>query len=315
MADPAFSIFRSLDNFGKLQELIDNGEAEGPHLECKAPGSPQLSRDLKAQLAQAVSGFANTGGGVIIWGMSTTKHTHSALDILTQIEPIGNCRKLAQQIDLAVPAIVYPAIQCPPSTTLLPSRGATKGTIVTYVPPTPGDPVQSLIDRNFYLRSSDEFVQMPYEILKRMFAGAAGPDLSPLFDRRLVTLEPNGVWNIPIILENRSSAVAEFTEVTVVVSNPEACASIEPKGFHDVSDVNPGKRIFMVEAHKPIHRGLNSVVGAMRVSMKKGKRPKRVLSLVISVYASRMRARRWNMTVQLAQKGFSIKKVSDKYVY
>jgi len=45
----------------RIQELIDTGESESLHLDCKAPGAPQLSRDLRAKLAEAVSGFANTG--------------------------------------------------------------------------------------------------------------------------------------------------------------------------------------------------------------------------------------------------------------
>lgn len=90
MPDGARSVFDSLSDYAALEELIDNAEAEGLYLECKAPGGPQLSRDLKVHLAKAISGFSNTAGGVIIWGMSTTKQAQSGLDVLTQIEPIGN---------------------------------------------------------------------------------------------------------------------------------------------------------------------------------------------------------------------------------
>src|SRR5205823_9411761 len=228
-------------DYGKLQELIDAGEAEGSYLECKSPLAPQLTRDLKAALAQAVSGFANSGGGVMIWGMSTSKHAHSGLDVCTQLAPIGNCKKLAQQIDAAIPATVQPTIQPLASKLVYRSKGDTSGVVVTYIPPTPGDPVKSLIDGRFYIRSGDSFVEMPFEVLKRMFTGVASPELAPVFDSRLVTADASGKWQVPIMLANLSSAAAESTTVTVRILNPESCQTIETLSFRDLSNVNPGQ--------------------------------------------------------------------------
>lgn len=279
MADPALSIFQSLNHYEDIQSLIDNGDAEGIHLESKAPSGPQLGRDLKTQLAQAVSGFSNTSGGVILWGVSTTKHAHSGLDILTQIEPIGNCRQLAQQIDRAITTIANPFVVSSPSKVLHRSKSDTKGVVITYIPQTDGDPVQSTLDQKFYLRTGDSFSIMPYEVLKRMFAGTAGPDVRPNFNRRLVTMNQDKVWKIPILLENFSSAIAEHTIATVEILNPQACQSIEATSFRDVSTFNPGQRIFMTAELKPLYRGLESIVGEINVSMKTGRRPKRILGL------------------------------------
>lgn len=315
MADPAAALFDSLSEYSKIQELIDSGEAEGAHLECKAPGSPQLTREQKVKLAEAVSGFGNTGGGVIVFGVSTVKHAHSGLDVLTQIEPIGHCRRLAHQVDRAVSTLTHPVVQSPPSKVLLAAKGDTKGVVVSYIPPTPGDPIQSLLDRKFYFRNADEFSEMPYEILKKMFMGAAGPDLVPVFDARIVETDAQGAWTIPIALQNESSSVAEKTRVLVTILNPDACQEIIPDDFVDISKYNPGQRIFRAEMDSPIFRGLRLIMGTLRVSMKKGKRPKRVLNLQLEVFSSRMRARRWKITVQLAKKGFSVKEVGDAFIY
>jgi len=74
-----------------------------------------LGKGLKKELAKAVSAFSNSGGGVIIWGLSTTPHWHTKTDILTQVEPIGNCRKLARLVDQAIPAVSVPTVQHAPS--------------------------------------------------------------------------------------------------------------------------------------------------------------------------------------------------------
>ncbi|MCH7679724.1 hypothetical protein IID10_10235, partial [candidate division KSB1 bacterium] len=101
----------------------------------------------------------------------------------------------------------------------------------------------------------DEFKEMPYETIKRMFSGTAGPDLEPLFNDRLVELQTDGSWKIPFILANTSSAAAKDTEVSVTINNPTFCEKISTETFIDQSKINPGKRIFMVNLNRPVHRG------------------------------------------------------------
>ncbi len=317
MADPARALFESLTTHARVQELIDAGDAEDQYLECKAPGGPQFNRDMRTKLARCGSGFGNSGGGVIVWGVSTVRHEASGLDVLTQIEPIGNVKRLAQQIDRALPGLTVPRLALQLSRILHRAKGDTKGLIITYIPPTPGDPVQSTADRRFYFRSGDEFIEMPYEMLKRMFAGAAGPILTPIFDARLVECDEKGAWKVPILLMNESSAAAKDTRVSVQVENPEACTSVTPSGvgFSDQSELNPGEIICSASVNAPIFRGLNQLVGRLRVEMKKGKRPRRILNLRIRVFADRMRATEWSFKVQLAKTGFQIKDVEERFVY
>ena len=94
MTDASLGLYNALIKNSDLENLIANGESENLYLECKAPVSPQLGKDQKNALAKAISGFSNTAGGVILWGISTTRHAHSGLDVLTQIEPIGQCSSL-----------------------------------------------------------------------------------------------------------------------------------------------------------------------------------------------------------------------------
>lgn len=233
------------------------------------------------------------------------------------MQPIGNVKRLAQQVDRALPGLTTPRLALEPSRMLHRAKVDTKGLIVTYIPPTPGDPVQSTVDRNFYFRGGDEFHEMPYEMLQRMFAGAAGPLLRPLLDARLVKCDEKGMWRVPITLYNDSSAVARDTHVSVEVENPEACTSVTPigQGLTDVSELNLGKTVLMGSVDSPIFRGLTQLVGWLGVEMKKGKKPRRILRLRIQVFADRMRATDWSFKVQLAKTGFSIKDVQEQFVY
>ena len=313
--EPSLALFNSLNTIQTVQRLIDDGEAENQYIECKSPTAPQLSRDLKFQLSQAVSGFANSGGGVIIWGVSTTKHQHSGLDILTQIELIGSIKNFAQEIDSTIPRLIKPlTIELHQSRILREKPSDTKGIIITYISPTDGDPIQAN-DEKFYLRIRDEFKEMPYETIKRMFSGTVSPDLYPVFDNRLVKLEQDDSWRFPIILENRSSAAAKDTEVSIDIKNFSSCESVNSREFRDSSNINPGIKIFIAEVNKPIHRGMNIIAGNLVVKMKKIKRVKRVLNLLITIYATNMRAKQREVTVELAKKGFSVKSSKDNYLY
>lgn len=311
----AAALFASLNTYQAVAQLILDGEAEGQFLECKAPQSPALDKGLKAQLSVAASGFANSGGGVLLWGMSTDAHKHSGLDILTQIQPIGNVRAFAQRVDRALATLVTPTLTPPPSRVLTAAPGDTKGVVLTLVPPSIGDPIQALDDRRFYIRVGAEFVEMPYATLKRMFAGAEAPLLVPKFDDRLVRVDPDGTWHIPIVVTNLSSFAATGLTAIVEAHNFADCESIIAEQFNDASAINPGQRLFICEPPKPVYRGLDLVAGTLHVRMKKVKRPKRMFRLTIALYAHMMRARQWTMTVQLAKKGFHVRKTAEKFLY
>lgn len=315
MSTPAEQLYKSLKTLKASDELIKTGEAEGQYLECKSPASPQLEKGLQAELAKTVSAFANSGGGVIIWGLSTTSRGHGGRDVLSQIEPMGQVKVFANKINSKIPQLVYPPIQPTPSRVVLRKKTDTKGVAITLVTPTLGDPVQVVESMDFWFRSGDQIVQMPYDMLKRMFAGSPGPDLVPFFDDRIVQGASGKPWKIPIVLENNSSIAATGGKIMLEVLNPDACESIAVSEFDDMSHLNPGRRIFMKSFSETIYRGVDNVLGSMVVSMKRIDRPKRVLRLQIQLFASGMRGRQWEFSLRLTNKGFAFKKLDDKFLY
>lgn len=321
MAEPAQTLFDSLGSISDIHELIDNGEAENLYLECKSPrspSSPQVDRGLRCQLSEAISGFANSSGGVIIWGVATDNNSRPGLDILKQVESIGNIRMFAQRVDSAIAILALPSVKAPPTKVLLANPKDTKGVAVTLIPQATGDPVQALgSEYPYWLRASDEFVKMPHDVLKRMFSATSGPDLSVSFDSRLVSLQSDGSWLVPFILRNNSSAIALYSLLNVEVLNPSACDEIKAEGMEDQSGVNPGKTRYSDRIEGPVYRGLNSVMGKLRFKMKKsGRVSKRVLNLKLTIYAQNMRAKEFQVKIQLAKKrGFDVTLVNEKYLY
>ena len=63
-----------------LNELIKSGEKESLTLEYKASSSLKNQDKEKNELAKDVSAFANSAGGVILYGILEDKHVPTAID-------------------------------------------------------------------------------------------------------------------------------------------------------------------------------------------------------------------------------------------
>ena len=152
-------------------------------------------------------------------------------------------------------------------------------------------------------------------MIKRLFSATQSPDLYPTLHTDLVTQQEDGTYKIPVGVFNQSSAIARDIDVSLVVSNPDACDTIFTHGFEDQSGVNPGRRIFMNTQSAPIHRGLSRLVGYLFVRMKTGKRPRRRVDLSITLYADGMRARHVDYAVALTKTGMKVRELSRGFLY
>jgi hypothetical protein len=313
--DAAKTLFDSFKTWRDLRRLVDEGQAESVYMECKAPGSPQLGVGLRSQLAEAVSAFANSQGGVIIWGVDTSNQPKSGLDVVTDLVPIGNVASFALQVDRAMTTVVTPMVPGARSKAIAERAGATRGAVVTLVPRSPGDPVQTTTDNKFHMRAGHSNVPLPYELIRRMFAATTAPDLVPRLVPTLTTKDDDGSWTIPIVLDNMTTAAAHDALISVEILNSEACTSVEAQGLSDISSANPGMRIFSGRLTDPIYRGISAMAGNLHVVMKRRARTLRVLKIRVRVFADHMRATEWNVTVQLAGGQLRVKSVEHHPLY
>lgn len=312
MKSAAKTLLDSIKTFKDLDKLIDEGEAESLLLECKSPVEPKLNKDLKKTLAKAISGFSNTNGGVIIWGMSTTKKAHSGLDILTQIEPIGSIKRFSGEVSNKIPTLSIPTISNFENKIIKKQVKDTKGVLLTYIPLNIGDPIQSIIDDYFWYRSGDDFIKTPYPMLKRLFAATESPNLSVLIHNSIMKVDENGFWDIPLTISNESSAVGENTKISVTISNSEACLEIKTVGLKDISNLNPRSKVFSGELNGVAHRGFDTVIGSLKIKMKSSN--KKVV-LKVHIFANKMRAKGQTFDIKLFKTKYTTKLIKEEFLY
>jgi predicted HTH transcriptional regulator len=107
------------DFFSELQEagenfidiLIGTDASENLTFDCKLKGnsqSPKLDRDDRKNLAKAVCAFANSDGGMLLWGVDARER--GGVDRLIDKKPIANIKAFANEVERAIPALISPQI-------------------------------------------------------------------------------------------------------------------------------------------------------------------------------------------------------------
>ena len=305
MSTASKRLFDSLDTWARLEEMISNAEAESTYYECKAPREPKMGKEMRLHLAKACSGFANTNGGILLYGVSTTKHAHSGLDVMTQLEPIGDIKNFAQQIENTIPSLSIPVLSNYECKIIREKPTDTRGILLVHLPKSDGDPVQSTADDIFYFRSGDDFVVVPYEMVKRLFAATDSPDLRPFSRQEIIKKDANGYWEIPMPIENLSSAIAEHSKIVITVKNPELFAGVSAT-IPDASGVNPGgHKTFIGNINDAIHKDLGHLAATLKVKLKDDDPTRGIIPFTIKLLANKMQAKVFRVSLNIKDGGIS----------
>ena len=94
---------------------------------------------------------------------------------------LGEIRRFEQIVRSAIPGSTSPPVLHCEHKVLKAKKSDTSGVLVTYIPQSKGDPVQSSLEDKFFFRNGDGFTVAPYEMVKRLFAATASPELHPGF--------------------------------------------------------------------------------------------------------------------------------------
>ncbi|MGB6603010.1 MAG: ATP-binding protein [Steroidobacteraceae bacterium] len=187
-------------------------QEENLHLEFKLLNDPQLgNRDDRKNLARALSGFANSAGGVLVWGVEARKNERDvdcAIAAPGVRQPTVLLTRLNQltgeALDPVLPGIEHRIIG---------DRDADPGFVATFVPESPSGPhMAKLGEDRYYKRSGDSFYGMEHFDIADMFAQRRKPRLELVYR----VGDPGPYAKIILGLRNvgRASARAPYLWVT-----------------------------------------------------------------------------------------------------
>src|SRR3989442_6286702 len=95
MPDVAQALYDSLTDGDSMLTLV--GRPEDLHLEVKECSWPLTDR-TKGYVSQALSGFANSDGGVLVLGLSTKRQGPEEPDVITAVKPFEGFINAASEI-------------------------------------------------------------------------------------------------------------------------------------------------------------------------------------------------------------------------
>lgn len=207
--------FEALD-LAAIDAFLTDRQEENIHLDFKT-ANPQLGRDDRKNLAEAISGFSNSEGGLIVWGVEA-RQNQEGVDCAcekSEISPLSLfLSKLNQYTgDAATPivdGVQHKKIVAPND----------RGFAVTLVPTSDGGPHMAKLGVDRYMkRSGSQFLKMEHFEVNDMFGRRKRPVLRLGWRATITTRIGNGDVHFRVVLgvENlgRGSAAAPFLSLRI----------------------------------------------------------------------------------------------------
>lgn len=164
------------DGENAIDELIQARESEMYFLDFKRSSDrgagPRLSRVDRNNLAKAISGFSNSEGGVLVWGVECSD-TAGGGDVAQAKFPLLDAAAFRAWLEGAVSGCTVPGHDQVVSHAI-PSRGA-EGFVVTHIPKSVRAPHQMIPDLRYFMRAGSSFAPVPHGVLEGMFGRRPQP--------------------------------------------------------------------------------------------------------------------------------------------
>src|ERR1700730_5417427 len=202
-----------------LQALVDDKVQEDLHLDYKRSAALAKTDPCRTELSKDVSAFANSDGGLIIYGIAEGKDNYPA-EIDEGIDAIVLNREWLEQ---TVTSYIQPKIdELRIYQISLPSKGQNRIAYVISVPQAKTRAPHQARDKKYYRRYNFQSVPMEDYEIRDMFHRSSTPDLYMdfVFDTGVTTTIPtSGQIRLNARIGNRSREPALYAAITVYIEH------------------------------------------------------------------------------------------------
>jgi hypothetical protein len=170
------ALFESIGGLVGLRQLVADRAKEDIHLELKTKKNrsvPDLDESDAWQFSRALSGFANSDGGVLIWGVETDNE-----DRASKLKPIAAVADFEARLKKSLLNSVQPFLDGVRIESVLEDDGSGAGYLKVLIPRSEKAPHRAMLaDREYFRRSTEGFYRMEHFDLEDAFGRRPHPAL------------------------------------------------------------------------------------------------------------------------------------------
>ena len=191
----AEDIFQKLIYFGEdaIDDFIVNLQTEELFLDFKQAVSTgkngtSLHKDDRKNLAKGISGFGNSEGGVIVWGVECSRDCDIG-DVAKAKVKVKNVHRFLSWLENAISGCTIPSHNRVRNHIISVDKNG-DGFVATYIPKSELAPLMTTMGNNIYIRSGSNNVPAPYSDIAGMFGKRPQPNVELIIaDKNLEVLD------------------------------------------------------------------------------------------------------------------------------
>ncbi len=217
MEEPIDLITKDIKQRGflALEDIVARKEAEKFFVDFKLTQNSDYGKQRtlydsdRNNFAKAISGFGNSEGGLIIWGINASGRVDDYAQSIKLIQGVDN---LVSLLESFVSLSTLPAHTSVESFVVKKKKSDKEGVVVSIIPKSNDRPFQSLRDHKYYMRAGDSFIPVPHGILQGMFGRAPQPDVYWMYNINTnPTIGPNKEmeWQVGLMGVNGGLGIGE----------------------------------------------------------------------------------------------------------
>ncbi|MBH0199373.1 MAG: ATP-binding protein [Nitrospira sp.] len=198
---------------------------------------PDLDESDAWQFSRALSGFANSDGGVLVWGIETDKEERASV-----LKPISSVADFEARLKKSLLNAVQPFVDGVQIVVILEEGAAGDGYVKVLVPRSEKTPHRAMrADREYFRRSTEGFYRMEHFDLEDGFGRRPHPAL--VFVATLVPRRDDDPHeDVHLALLNQGRGLAKYPGFTLAFS-PDVSVVATSHGINNNSSINNGRPI------------------------------------------------------------------------
>jgi hypothetical protein len=202
-----------------IDDFIASRKAEELYLDFKRSSTngsgTKLDQNNRNNLAKAISGFGNSEGGIVIWGVDCSIDIDGA-DVAKNKVYIENPTRFASWLNSVVSGCTIPPHANVRNEPILAADN--QGFVITLIPKSNNTPHQVVKKLQYYIRAGSDFVPTPHDVLAGMFGRRPQPHIIPQFMVNPLQIYKDTISiQIGIMLKNLGPGIASDLFITCMI--------------------------------------------------------------------------------------------------